>query len=209
VKSARPDCFERIHDPAVELVIWERTLPTAMERWLDRLRPDQLPNGRLTVSAAHLVSAVTTLLDEAPMPGGPMRDAFREDVIAIAERFMRVMDTDVVDIRLETLGDDGCWKFHRDYVVARMLVTYRGPGTQWVQPGESGAALSEQKAYRGPLECFSPHAVGLFKGSRAGDGEGIVHRSPSIDGMGVSRLLLCLNLPSRISPSLWQPAADS
>ena len=209
VQGPMPDMFERIHDPDVELVIWERSLPATLGHWLDSLPVHQLPNGRLKVTAQHLHSAVIALLDGGAMPGGAMRDAFLDDVIAIAEPFMRTLQTDVVDIRLETIDHDACWKFHRDHVPARLLTTYRGPGTEWVHPQDSDEAISDQKSYRGPIERFPRHAVGLFKGSRAGDGEGIVHRSPPIEGTGISRLFLCLNLPSMTSPTLWTPAVDA
>ena len=140
------------------------------------------------------------------MPAGAMRDAFLDDVIRITELFMRTMETDVVDIRLEAIGHDSCWKFHRDQVPARLLTTYRGPGTEWVHPQDGDTAIAEQKSFPGPIENLPTHHVGLFKGGLAEDGTGIVHRSPPIIGTGVSRLLLCLNLPSRISPELWRPA---
>ncbi len=124
------------------------------------------------------------------------------DLVSLTEAFCRTMDSDIVDIRLETVTHDGCWKYHRDHVPARLLTTYRGPGTQWVTPERSEDALAQQKAYSGPLEQFAEHAVGLFKGSKAEKGRGIVHRSPPILGTGTTRILLCLNLPSAASPEL-------
>jgi len=205
VQGQTPDLLERIWDPAVELVIWDRILPATLGQWLDSLPVHQMPHGRVLVSTAHVSSAVATLLDAAAMPGGAMRDAFLDDVVVLTELFMRALETDVVDIRLETIDHDACWKFHRDHVPARLLTTYRGPGTEWVHPRDSHNALTDQKTYQGPMERFSRYAVGLFKGNQAVDGEGIVHRSPPIKETGVSRLFLCLNLPSKTSPALWRP----
>lgn len=194
--------LDQIHAPAVELVIWERQLIAGLSQWLAELHPEQCPDGRLLVPADHCRAAFKTLLDEAATPPGPMRDAFLADLVSLSETFCRIMDTDLVDIRLETVRHDGCWKYHRDHVPARLLTTYRGPGTQWVRPEHSDAALSRQKDYGDPVEQFTDHAVGLFKGSKADHGRGIVHRSPPILGTGATRILLCLNLPSAASPAL-------
>jgi hypothetical protein len=194
--------LDQIHSSQVELVIWERELAAGLSDWLAALHPDQCPDGRLLVAAGNCRTAYTQLLNEADMPAGPMRDAFKADLVSLTEAFCRTMDTDVVDIRLETVTHDGCWKYHRDNVPVRLLTTYRGPGTQWVTPEHSDAALAQQKAYAGPLEQFADHTVGLFKGSKAENGSGIVHRSPPILGTGTTRILLCLNLPSAASPEL-------
>lgn len=194
--------LDQIHAPAVELVIWERRLAAGLSEWLADLHPEQCPDGRLLVPAEACRAAFRDLLDEAETPAGAMRDAFLADLVSLSEAFCRTMDAAFVDIRLETIRHDGCWKYHRDHVPARLLTTYRGPGTQWVRPEYSDAALSQQTAYSDPVEQFTEHAVGLFKGSKAERGRGIVHRSPPIVGTGATRILLCLNLPSAASPEL-------
>jgi len=200
-----PDLLSRTHDPAVELVIWERSLATGLAHWLDTLPSHQVPDGRVLVRETELLPAMTAILDASGTPRGKMCDALLQDVLALAALFMAVMNSEVVDIRLEAIRHDACWKFHRDCVAARLLTTYRGPGTEWVLPRDSNAALAGQKSYQGPLERFPPHAVGLFKGSCAQPASGIVHRSPPIAGTGATRLLLCLNLPSAASPEHWTP----
>lgn len=201
-----PDLFRRIHDTDVELIIWERPLARGLGRWLETLSVDRLPNQRVLVTTVHLRPALTAILDLAGMPDGAMRDALLDDVLQLATLFMDMLDSDRVDIRLETVQHDACWKFHRDNVAARLVTTYRGPGTQWVRPHDSTTALAEQKSYRGPIQHFPKNAVGLFKGSQARPASGIVHRSPPISGSGITRLLLCLNLPSAASPDLWIPS---
>lgn len=203
LQGGSPRLFERIHDPAVELVIWQRSLDRELAHWLDTLPIHQLPDGHVLVNEAGLPPALAAILDAAGTPRGQMRDSFLEDAMALATSFMATMETGLVDIRLETIRHDACWKFHRDCVTARLLTTYRGPGTEWVLPGDSAAALAQQTSYRGPIQHFPPHAVGLFKGNCAPPASGIVHRSPPIAGTGLARLLLCLNLPSTTSPEPW------
>ncbi|GAB5471891.1 MAG: hypothetical protein Kilf2KO_49210 [Rhodospirillales bacterium] len=128
------------------------------------------------------------------MPAGPMRDLLVEDIAALADAFARITRSDLIDLRLEGIAHDACWKFHRDCVEARLLTTYHGSATEWVPPSHSQEALSAQQSFQGPIERLSAHGVGLFKGSYARPGSGIVHRSPPIAGTGETRLLICLNL---------------
>lgn len=203
VEGASSALLRRIRQPAVELAIWKRRLAPDLARWLDSLPEENLPDGRVLAQAADLIPALTALLDAAGTPDGGMRTAFLADVVGLAKLYMDITGSRLVDIRLDAIHHDACWKFHRDCVAARLLTTYRGPGTQWVRPADDAAALAGQKSYRGPVQQFPRHAVGLFKGSCAPPASGIVHRSPAIAGTGATRLLLCLNPPSPASPEPW------
>lgn len=181
---------------APELVVWRRTLPLCLGRWLDRLPPFALPTLRVLVGLDDLRETLSRLLDSSGMPPGPMRTLLVEDIRLLAHAFAAVAGTEQVDCRLERVEHDACWKFHRDCVAVRLLTTYRGPGTEWVAPCEAERALRDQKSFTGPIERLRPHDVAVFKGSRAGPGGGIVHRSPAVAGAGLARLLLCLNAPA-------------
>ena len=133
---------------------------------------------------------------------GEMQDLLIEDIEALVSAFSAVANS-LVDVRLDRISHDACWKVHRDTVETRLLTTYRGPATEWVLPEHAAQALREQKKFKGPIERLRDHDVALFKGSEAGTGRGIVHRSPPIVGTGCTRLLLCLNLPSDVSPEQY------
>ncbi len=186
-----------------ELVIWRRALPLCLRTWLERMDPSRLPDIRVLVQPDDLRPAVEPHLDECGMPPGDTRDLLLADVDDLVSAFARTTRTNLVDVRLERVSHDGCWKFHRDCVEARLLTTYRGPATEWVQPIHAAEALREQQSYHGPLERLRVHDVAMFKGSCAGPGSGIVHRSPPIAGTGQARLLLCLNKRSAASPAPW------
>ncbi len=192
--------------PGVELVIWRRSLSSALCTWLDRLDPSALPDLRLLVRPADFRRAIRPLLAEAGLPQGSMCDLLVGDIDALVRTFGGLLQTDRIDVRLEGVSHDACWKFHRDCVRARLLTTYRGPGTEWVRPRHADKALRTQKRFAGPVERLQAHDVAIFKGSCAGRGHGIVHRSPPIARTGLTRLLLCLNAPSHASPEPWSAA---
>jgi len=203
VTCGSADGLADINKPDTELVIWRRELPLRLKTWLERLDASRLPDVRVLVRPCDFRRAIEPHLDECGMPPGDMRDRLIGDVDGLVSAFAGITRSDFVDVRLERVSDDACWKFHRDCVEARLLTTYRGPATEWVLPHHAAQALREQKRFKGPIEHLRNHDVAVFRGSCAGPGSGIVHRSPPVSGTGRTRLLLCLNELSAASPAPW------
>ncbi len=195
--------FRALRQPDVELALWSRQAPPEIMAALAALPADVLPDGRVLAALDDLPVALEAFF-RPQSDTNALRSWLIADICTLAEAFADLTGSGEIDARLERVTGDACWKFHRDCVEARLITTYRGPGTEWVPPAQSEAALRDQKAYRGPLNRFAPFAVGVFKGSCAGPGSGIVHRSPSLIGTGETRLLLCLNPPSNASPDRWR-----
>lgn len=194
-----------INNSDTELVILQRALPLRLQSWLAQMDGFALPNIRVLIEPAELRAALDPHFDDCMMPSGEMRDLFLEDIDELVSTFAKITQHYLVDVRLERITHDACWKFHRDCVEARLLTTYRGSTTEWVQPLYADQALRDQKSFEGPLERLQTHDVAIFKGSCANPGSGIVHRSPPIAGSGETRLLLVLNKPSASSPDRWNP----
>jgi len=195
--------------PEVGMAVWCRPAEEGLSAWLDGLPEDSLQSDRLLLRPHQARRAVSGVLSEGLRLAehsveARLRDSLARDVAALTRLFADLAGTRLVDLRLEALRHDACWRFHYDHMRLRLLCTYCGPATQWVPPEARNAALAEQRAYRGPLHELPRFAVALFKGSLAPDQVGVVHRSPPIAGTGRSRLLLCLNEPSSISPLPWE-----
>jgi Protein of unknown function (DUF1826) len=132
-------------------------------------------------------------LDDAGFVSGIGRNMLVTDILMLANRFAAVMDVGDVEIRLEHVTTNACKKFHGDYVTARLICTYVGPGTQWLE-GEDAANC----------DCGDPHNirqlstgdVALFKGRLWSAEPPAIHRSPPIEGTGEERLVLAIN-PAR------------
>lgn len=200
------DGLAAINDPGTELVIWQRSLLPSLGNWLDRLDVATLPHLRVLVQPGDLRPALEPLLDTCGMTAGDMRDLLVDDIGWLVSAFAIITGSERVDVRLERVDHDACWKFHRDTVEARLVTTYRGPTTEWVQMAHAESAIVEQRGFDGPLERLGDHDVALFKGNRAGPNSGIVHRSPPIAGTGRTRLFLCLNMQTDVSPEPWVKA---
>ncbi len=204
VQSSRDArALARIRDADLQLAIWQRSLPQGLAAWLEDVAPQTLPHFRILVATEDVAQAIGRLVERDALGLAAPSRMLARDIEALVRLFASVARCDEVDIRLERITGDACWKFHRDHVPVRLLTTYRGPGSEWVAPEASDRALADQRAYRGPLHRLPRHAVGLFKGCADDACAGIVHRSPPIAGTGGTRLLLCLNGPTAASPPRW------
>ncbi len=201
-------CFTRpalavINQPGTELAIWKRQLPVLLREWIKGLNVSCYPEKRILIKPNDLRRALQPILNGCHMPAGDMRDLWVQDIADLVYVFSEITSADLVDVRLERINHDACWKFHRDYVDTRLITTYSGPTTEWVRPEHSDQALREQKKYTGPLEHFGLQDVAFFKGNLSGSDQGIVHRSPALAGTRLSRLVLCLNKQTKSSPEPW------
>jgi hypothetical protein len=197
-----------ITDPLIDLVIQERQLPADISTWLDDVPLDAFPRGRVLVLIDDVDVALEAMRESARLSEDPRAARFMEDVGSLARTFATIAQVNIVDIKLDAITHDSCWKFHRDLVDMRLLTTYRGPGTQIVPRLRDEDALQAQRDYDGPVSHLPCHAVALFKGcglvpGKDTLGKGVVHRSPPILDSGVHRFVLCINKISNASPERW------
>jgi hypothetical protein len=191
--GAQPSILGRVAEPGVVLAVWRRSAPLRLARWLDALPASQLPRGRIVTTPATAPTDLRTICDAVGLTASPERVQLVDDITLLVDVFAGVTGHDCVDLRLEAIDHDACWRFHRDHVGLRLNVTYRGPGTQWVAARDTTAALRGQRRYRRSLNELTRFSVGLFKGVTSAGDDAIVHRSPPVEGSGITRLFLCLN----------------
>lgn len=190
VIASNAEVLDGIRDPDISIAIWERAAPEAIATLLSpSLRPV-----RFSSVLSGLPGVLTRALDIADYPLSAARVAIEDDITEIAERFASIMRIDRVDIRLDRITGNACRKWHADYVTARLLTTYAGRGTQWLDARVEGGC-----------ECGEAHDirelragdVALFKGRHWDEARAAIHRSPPIEGSGEERLLLVINPAER------------
>lgn len=191
--------LESIRDAGCNIAIWPRALPEPLASAADRFASLGLPNLRFACPAASLRAALGEALSEAGWQAEPVRDTWIEDMAMLGRVLAEVDGQETLHVRVETLRDDGCRRYHTDRVRLRMLCTYTGPGSQWLRDehvsraalsaGEPNAAIA-----RGPAQQLETGWVALLKGdSYPGGTPAVVHRSPPLYGSGRHRVLLCLD----------------
>jgi hypothetical protein len=191
-----------IYDEAVTVAVWERTLSAGLAAWLQGVRAGQSLNlvGRVT-PARHDPGVLLDPL--APRLDGPCFEAWREDVARLVTVFADLFEVEAVGVRLSTVTAH-CQRFHVDRITARMVTTYAGPGTEWVDDGAVVRAMLGHAVGGDPNPAIVPDAtaihrmrvgdVGVFKGDAwpGREGRGAVHRSPPHRAGDPPRLLLTI-----------------
>jgi hypothetical protein len=177
VRGFMPSVLDRIHSSDISLAIWQR-----------------YTRSNLRISASALLMGPPFTKSATGGPDLAARRLCRDlllvhwplyaDVRRLAGRFARIASSPVVRIRLEHVTDDSCQKLHVDAVGLRLLCTYAGPGTEWVDSS-------------GKIRRITTMEVAIFKGSAfLGARPPVLHRSPPLSTgifIGQSRLVLCID----------------
>ncbi|PAV26185.1 uncharacterized protein DUF1826 [Tamilnaduibacter salinus] len=195
VRGDKAECLTEIFRDEVNLVIWERSLSPECARFADRFAREAGTFERFL--ALEEEDSAGAMLPEwaRNMPGA---ESWVRDVDEMIAMFQCLFEPAGVGVRLHVLRGTMCPRFHYDRVPARLLVTYTGPGTEWlpeawVRRGDSSRPLPEQAIGHAQIERIPTAAVSLLKGASwvGNEGHGLVHRSPEPDG--VPRLVLGLD----------------
>lgn len=190
--SSDPVVLRAIRMEDCNLAIWHRTAFADFAPLVGG-EPQDL---RFVGTPGGLADRLPRELASAGFGGVPqLHSVLAEDAAQLARLFCAAMDIATFELRLEVVRTDSCRRFHADYVSARLITTYVGEGTDWLDDADAeriSAGAEPQRINR--LAAFD---VGLFKGKLATERPAI-HRSPPIAGTaGGARLLLVLNPASR------------
>jgi hypothetical protein len=185
--SDTPEGLSGIRRPGCAAAIWRRQPLSSFQSWIDALEPDELPRARVILRPADIQEAVRKICDSSGTPDGPERRRLIEDTAALAQIFAGLMGAKYLRLRLDVVTTNACRKFHIDAVTARLVCTYRGPGTQY--------GISSDGAEPHHIITVPTGAPILLRGTRWPERprSGLLHRSPPIEGTGITRAALVLD----------------
>lgn len=191
-----PKILSAICDPDINIAIWQRSPIAALES----LDLAMLSDIRFISSIGILPDTLQREMAAAGYLSRVARHSLATDILSLANHFSTAMNLSKVEVRLEVINSNACYKYHADWVTARLITTYLGQGTQWIS--NEDAARYRDGA---PVETLFHHSiktcdVALFKGRVWSNDAPAIHRSPPIEGSGEMRLILVIN-PSR-EPSM-------
>ncbi|MEM7016759.1 MAG: DUF1826 domain-containing protein [Pseudomonadota bacterium] len=192
VISDKPRALEAIYQANCAAAIWQRSLLSDFATWIENLDANHLPNGRLILQPKAVQSALNQLFEIANTPVSQERDFLINDIVNLAELFCEIMDVKYLRLRLDKISDNACLKFHKDVVTARLICAYRGTGTQY--------GFSDHNQTPNQIKVVPTGSPIIMRGTLWPEipKSGFLHRSPPIEGIGKTRLLLVLD-----------PAADN
>ncbi|MEA1053236.1 DUF1826 domain-containing protein [Lamprobacter modestohalophilus] len=178
-----------------QVCLFERSPTPEIERYLANLDQRSWRGFRLVTSAptAQMPSSTWPL----PICEGDDNDraALANDLAFLAELYADLLGCPALGVRMERLDQAMCPRWHRDRTGVRLLCTYRGPGTEWIEDRRlDGLNLREEATQSCPASgCAEAFDIVLLKGSAwPGNAKrGAIHRSPAPDTKG--RYLLAMD----------------
>ncbi len=202
-QSTDPAVFTSLYDSEINLCVWQRELADEVTQYSEYLL-QQYPHAteiRLSATLKELGQAL-----EKQLPAHIQRQAFIDNVIILADMLICLLGAKAVGLRLCVTGTATCPRFHVDKLGCRLITTYSGPATEWLEnadidrsklgPGAEGKADCESGLYsqESAIYQLSHGDVALLKGELwpGNHKRGIVHRSPTIP-TGLKRLFVTMD----------------
>lgn len=201
----------------VNVAIWQRALPPlvrgAVAGWAAQATPFE--------AVLRIVDAELAMLQEplARVADPDARTWLFEDVRSLARELAERAGVARVRVSLGPVRTDQCRKFHVDHLRMRLVTTYAGPGTEWIASEHVERAVldhppscpcdANQQILRagGEVRRCDAGDVLIMKGARYGGAEpGAVHRSPPIEQLAITRLVLIVSAEVESSRSPAGPA---
>lgn len=191
-----------VRSSSFERGIWARTLSPALRaRFVLRARKPLAID--ITVERNDFVSIREALTQVAD----PELEAFiAADLSGLVPLYDALLPVPRLRIRLDRVDDNMCEKLHTDCLKLRLICTYAGPGTEWVDHADADRSLlgSTESSAADTNPAVLRHAdalrrcgagdVILLKGSEWSESElGAIHRSPNFAGQ--ERILLRVDEP--------------
>ena len=198
-QGTAPDVLTRIHEESVNMAVWQRVLPVHIADFCALLLSSGDP-------LAHALSL--ELPDENTSPnlqGLAQRfsdlegyTGFIADVGWLVSAYACLLGVKRVGLRLRALDNAMCPRFHVDHVTARLVTTYSGPGSEWLEEGVMARQHLGNDQVEAPhrtlIQQIKAGDVALLKGEKwpGNQGAGLIHRSPALKS-GERRLILTLD----------------
>lgn len=187
--------LQQVVQPGIGAAIWRRRLSAGFAEWIEGIPVGQMPALRALVDFRAVENCVHAACDLSGLPAGAMRDILASDIGALALMLAQIMQNPLMHIRFEAVTTDACRRFHIDQIPARLLCTYRGPGTQFGVQDSGGQVVPAGEMRTGD--------AAILRGGLWPDIEvtRLLHRSPPVAETGQVRLFLALD------PAAEPPAA--
>ena len=205
VLSNELSALTKIYQSDVNMCIVSREMSASVEAFIAQLLAVEQDINLTQIMSIATLDIKTLLPSYLHFEG---YDDFCADVAHLIDVFSHLFELEHVGLRLSVLDKAMCPKFHVDHVPCRLISTYGGIGTQWLEEvfvdrrklGSGSDGLSDEVsglivADLAVISTMPTYAIGLFKGSKWEGNElhGAVHRSPKLPENAPRRLLLTLD----------------
>ncbi|MBK1643733.1 hypothetical protein CKO25_03460 [Thiocapsa imhoffii] len=136
-------------------------------------------------------------IDRLRLPEHPEAAAITAEIRFLTQLYADLIGCPSIGLRVERLDRAMCPKWHVDRTGIRLLCTWRGPGTEWLDAaGIDHRALPTMAGDSPASGRAAPFDLLLLKGTAwPGHAEqrGAIHRSPSVAPEACPRIILALD----------------
>ena len=200
----------RIFDDDINCCVLQRAPSTELSWFVYKLN--------LSINVQKIIDCQEPLLPQihASLPSELLQlsasQYFVEELYTTLEMYSLLLGPQQMGMRLVTLNYAMCPGFHIDKVGVRLVCTYRGATTEWLENadvdrsklGLIAKGVSDEASgiiqHSSAIHSMTPYDIGLLKGEAwlkqdgtSNCGNGIVHRSPQVQINDGLRLLLTLD----------------
>lgn len=200
-ESTDPLCIHKAGMAGNTITIWHRKPATELSEAVIRLPHSVIPDRRINASLTGFRQWLDDLIQQTPAAHRGDFQLLAADMLKLANWFDLRWKASEYTFRMHPLSDTMCPRFHTDHGAMRLLCTYRGPGTEWVE--ESGVNRKAMRTIGTDNQCIVPnaqaikhipnYAAALLCGCDDNGEGGVVHRSPEV-AEGENRITFCMTL---------------
>jgi hypothetical protein len=179
-----PEGLSLIHTETCAAMIWERAPLQGFQDWMHRQASETLPYARLILRPDMVHRALSDVVRGSALPSSHERDMLVDDMAALAFIFADVMRASFLRLRLKVCSGETGKVFCAAPDAARLICTYRGPGTEF--------RLGADQSTPGRVSKAPTCAAVLMRGALwpRQTNSGLLHRAPATNE---TRLVLVLD----------------
>lgn len=195
VFDTSPQILAEILREDINLAVWQRQLPAQLQDFaalVTGLDQPLFDERVIDVDEQHPPLLENFLPDAVDIFG---YEGFVADVQWLIAAYTCLLGARRIGLRLRVLEGAMCPRFHVDHVPMRLLTTYAGAGSEWLEEGRlDRSTLQHAQPPVDNIRRLRSGDVALLKGEKfqGNEGYGIIHRSPQTPA-GERRLLLSLD----------------
>ena len=205
VENTTPNVLSDIYREDTNIVIWQRNLSNELTDAVnDFLQTNTTRATVLVVTPENTHDVLKDTFGESDT-----LTTLGNDITLLVDMFCCLFDLKQAGLRLTILDRAMCPRFHVDRIPCRLVTTYQGIATEWLNhavvdrtklgAGNQGKADEQSGLFNNlkDINRLDEGDVALLKGEHwdETEGAGLVHRSPPVSA-GERRLLLTLDFIS-------------
>ena len=180
--------FAPLLERGAEGLIWDRELPSSVAVEMQSWNMAGAVPERFVSDARGIRRHVDPILESWNGLSHNSREWLATDIAGLGMAMARLLSTDTLMVRVEPVRDDACRRFHKDVVKARLICTYKGPGTEYAFVRHD----REQPTHSNRIATGMPVILRGKVWSQPSD-HVLLHRSPPVEGDGITRFVVVMN----------------